>query len=100
MVELGKRALADDERHQALTSRLAWLEGEVGMYTKGPKSVGPPHTDPRTLVSLVSGMTNSVARLTEGQGVTTSRLFELERRLGSTALRPLTPAGRGELGEL
>ena len=83
-----------------MTSRLAWLEGEVGMYTKGPKSVGPPRTDPRTLVSLVSGMTNSVARLTEGQGVTTSRLFELERRLGSTALRPLTPAGRGELGEL
>ena len=100
MVELGKRALADDERHQAVISRLAWLEGGAGMYTKGPKSVGPPRTDPRTLVSLISGMTSSVARLTEGQGVTTSRLFELERRLGSTALQPLTPAGRGELGEL
>ena len=100
MVELGKRALADDERHQAVASRLVWLEGEMGMYAKGPKSVGLPCTDPRTLVSLVSGMTSSVARLTEGQGVTTSRLFELERRLGSTALRPLTPAGRGELGEL
>ena len=100
MVELGKRALADDERHQAVTSRLAWLEGEVGMYTKGPKLVGPPRTDPRTLVSLVSGMHNNMARLTDGQDMTTSRLFELERRLGSTALRPLTPAGRGELGEL
>ena len=100
MVELGKRALADDERHQAVTSRLAWLEGEVGMYTKGPKSVGPPHTDPRTLINLVNSMTNSVTRLTEKQNVTTRRLFELERRLGSTALQPLTPAGRGELGEL